>query len=141
VGDDQKDLSVFRPGTAPSSLDPTGGLAVVGQDIKEPYKADVLQLAPRVGFSWQPPTILHGLTKGMVVRAGIGLYFDTTGLGTWIYATSLAGNPAGTRPLYNENLTNENIQCRGESAAHQCSGLVQPGCYGYHLSSAWHLRG
>ncbi len=109
VGDDQKDLTVFRPGTAPSSLDLTGGLAVVGQDIKEPYKADALQLAPRLGFSWQP-TILSKITKGMVVRAAMGLYFDTTGLGTWIYATSLAGNPAGTRPLYNEGLSNLNIQ-------------------------------
>jgi hypothetical protein len=109
VGDDQKDLSVFRPGTAASALDLTGGLAVVGQDIKEPYKADVLQLAPRVGFSWQP-TKLSKITNGMVVRAAAGLYFDTTGLGTWIYATSLAGNPAGTRPLYNENLSSENIQ-------------------------------
>lgn len=108
VGDDQKDLSVFRPGTAPSSLDLTGGLAVVGSDIKEPYKSDILQLAPRVGFSWQP-TIFQKITNGMVVRGAIGLYFDTTGLGTWIYATSLAGNPAGTRPLYNENLSSENI--------------------------------
>jgi len=109
VGDDQRDLAVFRAGTAPSPLALTGGLAVVGQDIKEPYKADVLQLAPRVGFSWQP-TKFSKVTNGMVLRAGIGLYFDTTGLGTWIYATSLAGNPAGTRPLYNENLTSENIQ-------------------------------
>jgi len=109
VGDDQKDLSVFRPGTAPSPLDLTGGLAVVGQDIKEPYLSDALQLAPRVGFSWQP-TAFQKVTKGMVLRAGFGLYFDTTGLGTWIYATSLAGNPAGTRPLYNENLSSENIQ-------------------------------
>jgi hypothetical protein len=108
VGDDQRDLSVFRPGATPNSLDLTGGLAVVGQDISEPYKADVLQLAPRVGFSWQP-TMFHKITNGVVIRAGAGLYFDSTGLGTWIYATSLAGNPAGTRPLYNENLSNENI--------------------------------
>ena len=108
IGDDQKDLTVFRPGTPTSSLDLTGGLAVVGQDIKEPYMADALQLAPRLGFSWQP-SFLPSITKGMVVRAGIGLYFDTTGPGTWIYATSLAGNPAGTRPLYNEGLSNLNI--------------------------------
>jgi hypothetical protein len=108
VGDDQSDLSAFRPGTAVSPYDLTGGLAVIGQDIKEPYKADAKQIAPRVGFSWQP-SFLPSVTKGMVVRGAIGLYFDTTGLGTWIYATSLAGNPAGTRPLYNENLSNLNI--------------------------------
>ena len=105
VGDDQNtDLSAFRPGTSPTSYDLTGGLAVIGQDIKEPYKADAKQIAPRVGFAWQP-TLLPTITKGMVVRGAIGLYFDNTGLGTWIYATSLAGNPAGTRPLYNEGLS------------------------------------
>jgi hypothetical protein len=108
AGDDQKDLTTFRAGTLPNALDLTGGLAVVGQDISEPYKASALQLAPRVGFSWQP-SILPSITKGMVVRAAMGLYFDTPGLGTWLYATSLAGNPAGTRPLYNESLTNPNI--------------------------------
>ena len=109
AGDDQKDLTTFRAGTLPNSLDLTGGLAVVGQDISEPYQAAALEIAPRVGFSWQP-TFLPSITKGMVVRAGMGLYFDTPGLGTWLYATSLAGNPAGTRPLYNEGLTNLNIQ-------------------------------
>ena len=108
AGDDQKDLSTFRAGAKPNALDPTGGLAVVGQDISEPYQASTLQFAPRVGFSWQPPHF-HSITNGMVVRGGIGLYFDTPGLGTWLYATSLAGNPAGTRPLYNESLTNPNI--------------------------------
>ena len=69
VGDDQKALlSVFRPGTPANSLDPDRrSRAVVGQDIKEPYKADVLQLAPRkLGFSYfrQPPTMLHNLDQG-----------------------------------------------------------------------------
>jgi len=109
AGDDQKDLSTFRAGAPVNALDPTGGLAVVGQDISEPYRASAMQLAPRFGISWQP-SILPGLTRGMVIRAGIGLYFDTPGLGTWLYATSLAGNPAGTRPLYNESLTNPDIQ-------------------------------
>ena len=109
AGDDQRDLSTFRAGTLPSMLDPTGGLAVVGQDVSEPYKASSRQFAPRIGFSWQP-SILPSITKGMVIRAGIGLYFDTPGLGTWLYATSLAGNPAGTRPLYNETLSSLDIQ-------------------------------
>jgi len=108
VGDDQRDLSTFRAGTAANSLDLTGGLAVIGQDISEPYRAFVKQIAPRLGFSWQP-TILPSITNGMVVRAGIGLYFDQQGLGNWLAATSLAGNPAGTRPLYNESLTSPNI--------------------------------
>jgi hypothetical protein len=110
VADNQntEDLTVFRPGTAANSLDLTGGLAVVGKDISKPYNTDYLQLAPRLGIAWKP-TFLPKLTSGMVVRLGAGLYFDNTGLGTWIYATSLAGNPAGLAPLYNENLTSENI--------------------------------
>src|SRR5207253_10356430 len=90
------------------SLAPTCGLALHGHDTSEPYKASALQLPPRIGFSWHP-SVFPSITKGMVDRAGIGLYFDTSGLGTSLYATSLAGNPAGTRPLYNESLTNPNI--------------------------------
>jgi hypothetical protein len=112
VGDDQRDLSTFRAGTQANSLDPTGGLAVIGQDIKEPYKAFVKQISPRLGFNWQP-TIFPSITRGMVIRGGIGLYFDQPGAGNWLNPTtagSLAGNPAGTRPLYNEGLSNLNIQ-------------------------------
>lgn len=108
AGDDQRDLTTFRPGTAPTALDLTGGLAIVGQDIAEPYKASALQIAPRVGVSWQP-SFLPSVTKGLVIRAAMGLYFDQPGLGTWLYATSLAGNPAGTRPLYNETLSNLDV--------------------------------
>jgi hypothetical protein len=108
AGDDQSDFSVFRPGTPATPYDLTGGLAVVGQDIKEPYKASALEIAPRVGFSWQP-SILPSITKGVVIRAGAGLYFDTTALGSWLSVSGLAGNPAGLRPLYNEGLTAPDI--------------------------------
>ena len=140
AGDDQKDLTTFRAGAPVNSLDPTGGLAVVGQDIKEPYKASALQLAPRIGFSWQP-AILPSITKGLVLRGGIGLYFDNAGLGTWLYATSLAGNPAGTRPLYNESLTSPNIvpnvsifpanaaaSIPNNGAGGQCTGVAVATC-------------
>ncbi len=109
VGDDQRDLTTFRAGTQANAQDLTGGLAIIGQDISEPYKAFVKQIEPRLGFNWQP-TIFPSITKGMVVRGGIGLYFDQPGLGNWLAATTLAGNPAGTRPLYNEGLSNLNIQ-------------------------------
>lgn len=113
VGDDQRDLSTFRPGTAVNQSDDIfGGLAIVGQDISEPYHAFSKQISPRLGFSWQP-TMLPSLTKGMVVRGAIGLFFDQPGAGNWLNPTtagSLAGNPAGTRPLYNEGISNTNIQ-------------------------------
>ena len=109
VGDDQRDLSTFRPGTPVDPLDDlTGGLAIVGQNISEPYKAFTKQIEPRFGFNWQP-TIFPSITKGMVIRGGIGLYFDQPGAGNWLAATSLAGNPAGTKPLYNEALSNLDI--------------------------------
>jgi hypothetical protein len=108
ITDSNQDLSTFRAGTAANSLDLTGGLAVVGHDITQAYSPIWKQFAPRLGFSWQP-RLWPAVTKGMVIRAGAGLYFDQPGPGTWLYATSLAGNPAGTRPLYNESLTNENI--------------------------------
>ncbi len=109
ITDNTQDLSAFRAGVPATSYDLTGGLAVVGKDISQAYNASALQFAPRLGFSWQPPSFLRGFTRGMVIRAGAGLYFDQQGPGTWLYATSLAGNPAGTRPLYNETLTSENI--------------------------------
>jgi hypothetical protein len=108
ITDSTQDLSTFRAGTAANSLDLTGGLAVVGKDISQAYNASNLQFAPRLGFSWQP-NFLGSITKGMVIRAAAGLYFDQPGPGTWLYATSLAGNPAGARPLYNETLTNPDI--------------------------------
>ncbi|WP_263415363.1 TonB-dependent receptor [Terriglobus albidus] len=104
IGDDQKDLTVFRPNIAANALAPTGGLAVVGQDVSEPYKASSLQLAPRVGFSWQVP----GLTDTLV-RGSFGLYYDTPSTNTWLSSTGLLGNPAGTKPLYNQSLTNPNL--------------------------------
>jgi Carboxypeptidase regulatory-like domain len=108
ISDSTQDLATFRAGTPANSTNLTGGLAVVGRDIPKAYNASALQFGPRIGFSWQP-NFLSSITKGMVIRAGAGLYFDQAGPGTWLYATSLAGNPAGTRPLYNETLTNPNI--------------------------------
>lgn len=108
IGDDQRDLSVFRAGAPVNQLDPYGGLAVVGADISEPYKASSLQLAPRLGLSWQP-SILPSITKGMVIRAAMGLYFDTPTTNSWLSASGLLGNPAGTRPDYNQKLTNPNL--------------------------------
>jgi len=104
IGTDQRDLTVFSPSVAPNPLAPTGGLAVVGQDISEPYKSSALQLAPRLGLSWQPPHF-----AGTVVRASFGLYYDTPSTNTWLSTTGLLGNPAGTKPTYNQSLTNPNL--------------------------------
>jgi hypothetical protein len=140
ISDSTQDLSTFRAGTPANSLALTGGLAVVGKDISQAYKSSSLQFAPRLGFSWQP-NFFGAVTKGMVIRAAAGLYFDQAGPGTWLYATSLAGNPAGTRPLYNETLTNENIvpnvaifpsnaaaSIPNNGAGGQCTGVTSATC-------------
>jgi hypothetical protein len=140
ITDGNHDLSTFLAGTPANSLDLTGGLAVVGHDISQAYNNIWKQFAPRLGFSWQPG-IWPAITKGLVIRAGAGLYFDQPGPGTWLYATSLAGNPAGTRPLYNESLTNEDIlpnvsifpanaaaSLPNNGAGGQCTGVTKATC-------------
>lgn len=103
IGDDQRDLTVFNPSQAPNSLAPGGGLSVVGQDIKQPYNSSALQFAPRVGVSYQMP-------REMVLRADYGLYYDTPTTNLWLSTNGLLGNPAGTRPDYNEAATYPIIQ-------------------------------
>ena len=150
ITDSTQDLSTFRAGTPANSLALTGGLAVVGKDISQAYKPSSLQLAPRQGFSWQP-NFLGSITKGMVIRAAAGLYFDQAGPGTWLYATSLAGNPAGTRPLYNETLTNENIapnvavfpsnaaaSIPNNGAGGQCTGVAVATCPKHAIAAVEH---
>lgn len=94
--DDQKDLSTFRPNVA-------AGLAVAGDQIPELYPAASKMISPRVGLAYQP-----GWDKGMVIRAGFGLFYDTPSGNTFLAQGSLSNNgaigidanPAGTRPVY-----------------------------------------
>jgi hypothetical protein len=133
IGSDQRDLTVFNPNIAPNQLAPSGGIAVVGQDISEPYKASALQLAPRLGLSWQIPKF-----SNTILRASFGLYYDTPSTNTWLSTTGLLGNPAGTKPAYNQTLTNPNlaylIQTNGSifptnpSLPGKCTGVATATC-------------
>src|SRR4029079_16418797 len=96
LGDDKKDLSTFRPGVP-------GGIDVVGDQISQLYPSDWKMISPRIGLAYQP-----AWDKGMVIRAGFGLFYDTPSGNTFLAQGSLSNNgaigidanPAGTRPAY-----------------------------------------
>lgn len=91
-----KNLSVFRPGLTPD------GLAFQGVDISQVYPSDWGNISPRVGFSYQPSGV-----SGVVVRGGIGLFFDTPNANPFLdnrpgnlAPNGLEGNPGGSNPVY-----------------------------------------
>jgi len=94
--DSNKDLSVFRPGLTPT------GIAFQGVDISSIYVPDYTSFSPRVGFSFQP----RG-SKGMVIRGGAGLFFDTPNANPFLdnrpgneAPNGLEGNPGGSNPVF-----------------------------------------
>jgi hypothetical protein len=94
--DSKKDLSVFRPGLTPT------GIAFHGQDISQIYGSDWNSISPRLGFSYQPKSL-----KGMVVRGGGGLFFDTPNANPFLdnrpgnsAPNGLEGNPGGSSPVF-----------------------------------------
>ena len=94
---DNKDLSVFRPGTTPTYI------AFQGQDISSIYDPIYTNLSPRLGFSYQPT-----FAKGTVVRGGVGLFFDMPNANPFLdnrpgnlAPNGLEGNPGGSNPVIN----------------------------------------
>ena len=86
-----KNLSVFRPNL--------GGVVFQGNQISSLYSPDHTDFSPRLGFSYQamPRT---------VVRAGVGLYFDTPNLNPFLdnrpgngAPNGVEGNPGGPNPV------------------------------------------
>jgi Carboxypeptidase regulatory-like domain len=94
LGDDRKDLSVFRPSVP-------GGLAVVGDQVSGVYPTSKKMFAPRLGAAWQ-------INDGLVLRSGFGLFWDTPSGNTFLAQGSLSNNgaigidanPVGSRPVY-----------------------------------------
>ena len=96
MNDQKKDLSVFRPGLT------TSGIAFQGQDISHIYNPDYDSISPRVGFSYQP-----AWSKGTVIRAGAGMFFDTPNANPFLdnrpgneAPNGLEGNPGGSNPVF-----------------------------------------
>lgn len=103
--DSKKDLSVFRPGTTPTAI------AFQGSDISDVYDPDYTSFSPRVGFSFEPK-----MSKGLVIRGGIGLFFDMPNANPFLdnrpgnsAPNGLEGNPGGTNPVVTATVGNEII--------------------------------
>ena len=84
---DYKNLSVFRPNL--------GGVVFQGVQISHLYDPSYTNFSPRVGFSYQA-------TPRTVLRAGVGLYYDTPNLNPFLdnrpgngAPTGVEGNPGG----------------------------------------------
>jgi hypothetical protein len=94
---DYQNLSVFRP-----ELTQSDGLAFQGNQIASVYPSDWANVSPRVGFSYSPKS-----AKGVVVRGGFGMFFDTPNANPFLdnrpgnnAPNGLEGNPAGLSPVY-----------------------------------------
>jgi outer membrane receptor protein involved in Fe transport len=97
-----KNLSVFRPDLTDAA---TPGIGYQGADISNLYDPKYTNFSPRVGFSYQ-------LMPRTVIRAGLGLYFDTPNLNPFLdnrpgngAPNGVEGNPGGPNPVVNATAT------------------------------------
>jgi hypothetical protein len=88
---DLKNLSVFRP--------LLGGVVFQGNQINSLYDPTYANISPRLGLSYQA-------TPNTVVRAGVGLYYDTPNLNPFLdnrpgngAPNGVEGNPGGPNPV------------------------------------------
>jgi hypothetical protein len=103
--DGEKDLSVFRP-TNPNAVN---GLVFQGAGIDSLFPKTFYDFAPRFGFSYQPP-----MSSGLVLRGGIGMFFDQPNLNPFLDnrppnggASGAESNPGGPAPV--SSLSNSNL--------------------------------
>jgi hypothetical protein len=89
----QPNLSIFDPSV-------TGGLAVTGQQVPNIFPKYWKAVSPRAGFAYQPEA-------GMVIRGGVGFYYDTPAVYRFFdNGVSNGGgggvkdNPAGSEPVF-----------------------------------------
>ncbi len=125
-----KNLSVFIPGK---------GLVIQGAGIDSIYPSDGNNLAPRLGFAYQP-----GSRSDLVLRGGFGVYYEQTAISPFLdnrppnaAANGLENNPAGPDAVdnYGRNTYNwQAVQQGGQSifpGVVTCATLnyiVEPGC-------------
>jgi outer membrane receptor protein involved in Fe transport len=98
-----KNLSVFRPDLTNLA---TPGIAYQGADISNLYNPKYTNFSPRAGLSYQvfPKTVL---------RAGLGLYYDTPNLNPFLdnrpgngAPNGVEGNPGGNNPVVSATQSN-----------------------------------
>ena len=94
LGDGRNDLSVFIPSKGGLVTQGPGGISTV-------YPKIYTNFSPRIGFAYRPKA-----DGDLVVRAGVGIYFDTPSIHPFLDARSPNGgpqgieaNPAGTIPI------------------------------------------
>ena len=95
IHNNRKNLSVFDPTQA-------DGLAVAGSDIANVYQRFWSSYSPRLGFAFQPRA-----DGSLVVRGGVGLYYDTPYILPFLNlrgtanggALGVQDNPAGANPV------------------------------------------
>jgi len=92
-----------------STFIPSRGVVFLGNGLDSLYPRDYLNIAPRVGFSYQPSE-----KSGIVVRGGFGIYYDTPAFDIFVQANSpnsgasgIQANPGGQDPVntYAQNAT------------------------------------
>jgi hypothetical protein len=89
---DKKDLAVFIPAA--------GGIKIQGNGINAIFPGDKNNIAPRIGFAYQPTA-----KNDVVVRGGIGVYYDQINMNPFLdfrppnNADGLEDNPAGPHPV------------------------------------------
>jgi hypothetical protein len=87
-----KDLAVFVPGK--------GGIKIQGNGIDAVFPGDKNNIAPRLGFAYQPTA-----KNDIVIRGGVGVFYDQINMNPFLdfrppnNADGLEDNPAGPKPV------------------------------------------
>jgi len=122
---DKKDLAVFVPGK---------GLVIQGNGIDDIFPADKNNVAPRIGFAYQPTA-----RNDLVVRGGIGVFYDQINMNPFLdfrpplsgAADGLEDNPIGPRAVsvYTLNKYNwQTVQAGGASIFPGVTACTDPNC-------------
>ena len=105
--DEEKDLSVFRPGN-PNAVN---GLVFQGAGVGSLFPKTYHDFAPRFGFSYQP-----AMANGVVLRGGVGMFYDQPNLNPFLDnrppnggASGAESNPGGPSPVSSLSNANEVI--------------------------------
>ena len=124
---DRKDLAVFIPGK---------GLVIQGAGIDSIFPPDRNNIAPRIGFAYQP----WGDHDDLVLRGGIGVFYDQINMNPFLdfrppiaAAQGLEGNPIGPAAVSTYSRSGYNwqaVQAGGASIFPGVTTCSNPLCTG-----------